>query len=176
MSKERALRMRQKWLNNKHMYCILDTETTGLGKVDKIVEIAIIDLAGNVLLNTLVNPGIRINKGAEMVHGISNSMVKDAPDVREVGMKVREILKNRTMIAYNAKFDARMIRQSFGFNVRYECLMHNVMDYIESRRFVKLEVATASIRNESQEHRALGDCYLCLDLIKSTPGIEEEVS
>lgn len=176
MSKESALQTRQKWLNNKHKYCIVDTETTGLAIRDKIVEIAIIDLDGNVLLNTLVNPGISIDKGAERVHGISNSMVKGAPSIREVGRKVRDILKNRIMIAYNAKFDARMIRQTFGFNTRYECLMHNVMDFIDTRRFVKLEVATASIRTENQEHRALGDCCLCLDLIKATPGLEEEVS
>ncbi|MFW6311457.1 MAG: 3'-5' exonuclease [Nanoarchaeota archaeon] len=176
MSKEKALQTRKRWLNNKTKYCIVDTETTGLGKADKVVEIAIIDLDGNILLNTLVNPNKKIHWAAEKVHGISNSMVQTAPDIIEVGSKVNDILKNRIMIAYNAKFDARMIKQSFNLNVKYECLMHNVMDYMSTSRYISLEVATTNIRSDYQEHRALEDCYLCLKLIKSSPGLEEEVS
>ncbi len=38
-------------------YYILDTETTGLGKKDQVIEIAIIDNAdGSVILNTLLSP------------------------------------------------------------------------------------------------------------------------
>lgn len=176
MSKEKALQVRKSWLNNKTQYCIVDTETTGLGKTDKVVEIAIIDLDGKILLNTLVNPNKKIHWAAEKVHGISDSMVQNAPDVREIARKVNEILKNRIMIAYNAKFDARMIKQSFNLNVKHECLMHNVMDFIGTNRYVSLEVATTNIRSDYQEHRALEDCYLCLKLIKTSSGMEEEVS
>ncbi len=176
MSKEKALKTRKRWLNNKERYCIVDTETTGLGKTDIVVEIAIIDLDGNILLNTLVNPKKKIHWAAEKVHGISNSKVQNAPDIREVARKVNKILKNKIMIAYNAKFDARMIKQSFNLNVRYECLMHNVMDFIETHKYVSLEVATTNVRSDYQEHRALEDCYLCLKLIKSSFGMEEEVS
>ena len=34
----------------------LDTETTGLGRYDEIVEVAVVDLDGSVLINTLVRP------------------------------------------------------------------------------------------------------------------------
>ncbi len=176
MSKEKALKTRKKWHTNKMKYCIVDTETTGLGYSDKVVEVAIIDLDGNILLNTLVNPNKRIHWAAEKVHGISNSMVQKAPGIKEIAGKVREILMNRTMIAYNARFDARMIKQTFNINVSYECLMHNVMDYIGTSRYVSLEVATAKLRHNQQEHRALGDCYLCLKLINSSIGVEEGIS
>jgi len=135
-----------------------------------------LDLDGKILLNTLVNPNKKIYWSAEKVHGISNSMVQNAPDVREIARKVHDILKNRIMIAYNARFDARIIKQSFNLNVKHECLMHNVMGFIGTHKYVSLEVATSNIRNDYQEHRALGDCYLCLKLIKSSPGLEEEVS
>ncbi len=174
MSKEKALKARREWLANKQNYCIVDTETTGLSGRDKVIEIAIIDLEGNVLLNTLVNPERRIHKNAERVHGISNSMIKKAPGIGQVVSRVRDILMNRVMIAYNASFDARMIKQTFNLNVRYECLMHNVMDFLGTGgRRISLEVATANLRDNQQEHRALGDCYLCLKLINSSPGVEE---
>ncbi|NLM96009.1 MAG: 3'-5' exonuclease [Halanaerobiaceae bacterium] len=166
MSRESAIEKRKRWLENKQKYCLVDTETTGLGNNDRVVEIAIIDLDGKVLLNTLVNPGISIPPEAERIHGISDSMVKDAPSIGSVGEKIRENLNDRIMIAYNAEFDARMIRQTFNIDVNYECLMYNVMDFHNSDRYMSLEKATAHLRKEDQEHRALGDCYLCLKLIK----------
>ncbi len=176
MSKENALRKRRIWVNNKNDYCIVDTETTGLGKNDKVIEIAIIDLDGNVLLNTLVNSNKRIHWAAEKVHGISNGEIETAPGVKLVGNRVKDILTNRIMIAYNAKFDARMIKQTFNLNVNYQCLMHNEMEFIGTSRYISLEVATSKLRINKQEHRALGDCKLCLKLINSSMGEKEEVS
>ena len=55
----------------------LDTETTGLSVTTgaRIVEIAIVDLHGEPLLNTLVNPEEPIPSAAQQVHGISDEMV-----------------------------------------------------------------------------------------------------
>ena len=53
----------------------LDTETTGLHPPhDKLVEVAIIDEAGDVVLDTLVNPERPIGF-ATQIHGISDAMV-----------------------------------------------------------------------------------------------------
>jgi len=174
MSRESALQKRKRWLKNKQKYCLLDTETTGLGNNDKVVEIAIIDLDGKILLNTLVNPERKIPLDAERVHGISNSMMKDAPSIEVVREEIREILQDRIMLAYNAKFDARMIRQTFNLNVKYECLMYNVMEFYSTGRYISLEKATTHLRSENQEHRALGDCYLCLKLLKTSLETEDE--
>lgn len=43
-----------------------------------------------------------------------------------------------------------------------ECLMHNVMLEYSSDRYIALQ----SIVNTSQCHRALDDCYLCLEVIQ----------
>ncbi|OKL75334.1 hypothetical protein AF45_005430 [Klebsiella pneumoniae MGH 59] len=40
------------WLNSDHV--IIDTETTGLMASDEIIEITIINMRGEILLNTLV--------------------------------------------------------------------------------------------------------------------------
>ena len=60
---------------NKNDYVILDTETTGLGYSDKIVEIGVIDLDGNELVNTLVNPQMEIPMEASCIHYIWDSDV-----------------------------------------------------------------------------------------------------
>lgn len=44
----------RKFLNELNDYVILDTETTGLGENDIIIQIAIIDLHENDLINTYV--------------------------------------------------------------------------------------------------------------------------
>jgi DNA polymerase III epsilon subunit-like protein len=64
-----------KWLGvdetalNKKQVIFLDTETTGLNPPrDKIVELAIIDSTGNMLLNTLVNPMMNIPETVINIH------------------------------------------------------------------------------------------------------------
>ncbi|MCW3664158.1 3'-5' exonuclease, partial [Burkholderia cenocepacia] len=59
-------------------FILLDTETTGLDESAEIVEIAVIDDAGNVLLNTLVKPKHPIPNSATAIHGITNAMVATA--------------------------------------------------------------------------------------------------
>ena len=59
----------------------LDTETTGLEKNDEIVEIAVIDKIGNVLINTLIKPRSLIPDSASSIHHITNEMVKEIPRI-----------------------------------------------------------------------------------------------
>ena len=59
----------------------LDTETTGLHPPnDKLVEVAIVNGAGDVILDTLVNPERQIGF-ATKIHGISDKMVATTPNM-----------------------------------------------------------------------------------------------
>lgn len=90
----------------------LDTETTGLGDDAEIVDIAVIDSRGQVVLNTLVRPSGRIPRGASDVHGIDDQMVANAPTWPEVYPMLAKLLRNRpTVVIYNAAFDTRIINQ-----------------------------------------------------------------
>ncbi|MEW9123794.1 MAG: 3'-5' exonuclease [Thermotaleaceae bacterium] len=170
LSREHAYERRRFWLEHKDNYVILDNETTGLEDYDEIVEIAIIDLNDNVLLNTFVMPTVNISEEAESVHGISHErLVKEnAPGWETIYPMVKEILENKTVLAYNAEFDARMIRQSCkavgikSASIKYECLMQNVMLAWNTDQYVSLKHAAGE---NYQDHRALGDCRLCLDII-----------
>ena len=90
----------------------LDTETTGLEKSDEIVEISIIDDAGNVLLDSLVKPSQSISAGATRIHGITNEMVQKSFAWPILWQQVRPLLIGKTIVAYNSDYDYRLIMQS----------------------------------------------------------------
>jgi len=96
-------------------FLILDTETTGLDDSAEVVQIAVIDSDGNVLLDTLVKPSKPIDERgrAFAVHGISNEMVKDAPTFDQVWDSLVQLLTDGLHVAiYNADFDTRIVEQS----------------------------------------------------------------
>ncbi len=105
-----AIARAQQILADRPVY--LDTETTGLDPRAEIVEIALIDHDGSVLLDSLVKPTRRIPWEATRVHNISNEMVADAPVWADLWPQVQMLLNGRRVGIYNAEFDLRMIQQS----------------------------------------------------------------
>ena len=90
----------------------LDTETTGRERISEIIEISIIDDLGQVVFESLVKPTKIIPLDVMRIHGITNEMVKDAPNWMNVWPRVREALAGRSVGIYNADFDLRLIRQT----------------------------------------------------------------
>jgi DNA polymerase III epsilon subunit-like protein len=90
----------------------LDTETTGLSDRDEICEIAIIDLAGEMLINSLVKPTKRIPPSTSAIHGITDDLVKDAPTFGDLLPRLEQIIAGRTILVYNVEFDEGKIEQS----------------------------------------------------------------
>lgn len=90
----------------------LDTETTGTGPNDLIIEVGIVDLDGNVLYDGLVNPGIPIPLESSAVNEITDAMVADKPTWGQVWLDIEPVLRNRAIGIYNADFDMRLLRQS----------------------------------------------------------------
>ena len=166
----------------------LDTETTGLSDMDEICEIAIVDLAGEVLINTLVKPTKLIPPGTSAIHGITDEMVQDAPTFGDLLPSLEEILRNRTVLVYNAEFDEGKLERSavangckFSFNFWahetepgvYEDNWHDVMDlyatfygewheFHQSYTWQRLSTAALQCRIEIPPgiHRALADAEM----------------
>jgi DNA polymerase III epsilon subunit-like protein len=99
-----------RWISEDPL--IIDVETTGLSEVDQVVEIAIVDAAGAVLLQSLVRPTVPMSEGARAVHGIADDRLATAPAWPEVAGRVAAILRGRFVIAWHAGFDTNMIRQT----------------------------------------------------------------
>lgn len=154
----------------------LDTETTGLGSSAEIVDVAIVDSAGRVLLDTLVKPNRRIPADATGIHGITNSMVTAAPSWPEVAPRLGHLLAHASsVVIYNADFDARIMDQcnAFsrlpGYRANWQCAMQQYAAYAGQRhqryggyRWHKLTDAAAAFgHREAVQHRALADTRLC---------------
>jgi len=114
---------------------ILDTETTGLSDDAELVQIAVIDVKGAVLLDTLVKPGQPIPPEATRIHGITDADVATAMTWPEMAEMVRKLLRAASrVVIYNAEFDTRIMEQTckgFGLpgielrkDARWSCAMH----------------------------------------------------
>ena len=166
-------------INNPSQYAILDTETTGLGKKDVVIQIGIIDLNENVLMDTLIKPTSRksISSDATAVHGISIDMLQDAPTFPEVYPKLKKIMNERNLIIYNASFDTNMIAQTSvleknteDFKIEADCAMLVYSAYIgewsEYHNNYKYQKLPAG------DHTAVGDCFATLKIIREMASAE----
>ena len=161
---------------------ILDTETTGLSKSSEIVEISIIDIHGNVLLDTLVRPKrkIRSDNKATAIHGITNDMLVSAPQWKDIHEQVCSILHGKNVVIYNAEFDLRLMEQTaekYGLTmpgINAECLMmtYGAWDGTPSKykgfKWHKLADAAKAlgVAVDGQTHRSLTDCKTTLGVLK----------
>lgn len=154
-------------IKNKEKYVILDTETTGLGESDQIVEIAIIDLDGKELLNTKTYTEVPISPEASYVNGIKNSDLEGMPTIKELAPVIQNIIEDKTVLIYNSSFDTKMLYQSgFKNEIKSMCMMYLYMDYIDSDRWVGLQRAMEYEGiNIIQDHTAAGDCQCVLKLV-----------
>lgn len=92
---------------------ILDTETTGLIDSAEIVEIAICNVAGQILFNSFIRPTIPISDEAIKIHGITSDDLVGAPTWLDVDQQIMDILGLAPkIIIYNAEFDFRLMCQT----------------------------------------------------------------
>ncbi len=96
-------------------WSILDCQTTGVDGGLRLIEIAIIDHDGRILIETLVNPGVRIPASAIALTGIDEAAVTRAPSWKAIWPKLEGLLlAQHHVIAWSADFDLRALRGECG--------------------------------------------------------------
>lgn len=165
----------------------LDTETTGLDRDAEIVEIAVVDAHGEILLQTFVKPSRPIPASASAIHGISNDMVQGAPSWPVLWQSLRGLLNGRPLGLYNADFDLRMMQQSMTvyrlpwretFNAIdvmkvYSDFRGEWDPYRRGKKIFKLEEAGKFFKIPlPNAHRAAADTLLTRAVFHSMAGLE----
>jgi DNA polymerase III epsilon subunit-like protein len=167
---------------------ILDTETTGLDDNDEVIQLAIIDMHGNVLLHTLVRPTVPVGTEARSIHGITDEVLAQAPSFSNLYETIAVLLGNRSVLAYNADFDRRILAQTcakYGlppFEVAaWDCVMERYArfwgEHSQAGHYKPQSLSTACMQqgiDVQGHHDAVKDCLLTLALIKAVAVAEDE--
>jgi DNA polymerase-3 subunit epsilon len=159
-------------MQDKHRYIILDSETTGLNKSDEIIQLAIIDLDGNTLFNENIRPTRkkRISRDAVAVHGLTMQALSTCPTFAELAGPLERAMGDKTVIAYNAEFDANMYVQTYklagGFLHRgdWEDIMLEYSKYVGKWSSYHPDYWWQPLPGGT--HSALGDCLATLEVLR----------
>jgi DNA polymerase III subunit epsilon len=98
-------------------FMVVDTETNGLaGEHCEMTEVGAVLVGGGELhdrWSSLCRTSAPLKRGIQRLTGISQAMVDSAPSLEDVLPALRPRLQNRIMVAHNAPFDRRVLRQAF---------------------------------------------------------------
>jgi DNA polymerase III epsilon subunit-like protein len=158
-------------------FLVLDTETTDLH--GEVIDLAIVDAAGQTQFNALIKPVGRISAAARAVHHIDHAMLSDAPTFAQVWPQVSALLVGKIVVAYNADFDFRMIASSLSAHhlatevARHQqtrelwhCLMRHYAQHVGMYRWPRLEIALKQQGlPASNTHRAHADARAAYTLL-----------
>ena len=96
-------------------YAVVDVETTGLARDDRIISAAVyrLDSFGEVEDHwyTLVNP--ERDPGPVWIHGLTSDTLRDAPLFQDITEEFSARLDGRVLVAHNAVFDWQMIAREY---------------------------------------------------------------
>jgi DNA polymerase-3 subunit epsilon len=153
-------------------FLAVDTETNGLSGDDcELTEVGAVLVGGGELhdrWSSLVRTSAPLRRGIQRFTGITQAMVDGAPSLEDVLPRLAELLAGRVMVAHNAPFDRRVLRQAFGRiglewpNPPVICTAALARALLPLQRARGLSVLADALGIEVQQaHRALADAETC---------------
>ena len=165
----------------------IDFETTGLSPEggDRVIEVGIAVLEQGRIVKryqSFINPQKRIPYEVVALTGISDAMVRTAPNASQVMSEVLEFIGEAPLVAHNASFDKRFMDSELRRMNR-----HCANDFICSLRVARRVYPSApnhklatlvrltGVQPAEQYHRALGDAEMTAGLwTRMISDIEEQ--
>ena len=146
-------------------FIAFDLETTGVNpNQNKIIEIGAVKVEKGEIIDTFqtfVNPGTTIKNKITKINGITNEMVKDAPDVNSALSDFLDFIGNHTLVAYNANFDLNFIEKNLNRKIEndtYDALAECKKLYSGFENYKLVTVADKlNVKKPENFHRALED-------------------
>lgn len=155
--------------NKENIFVALDVETTGLSPfANELIEISAIKYEGSKKIDTfstLVRPKVEIPYYITKITGITNDMVKTAPEIEEVMPELVSFVGDLSIVAHNANFDYKFI-QNYS---NYSFSKNKVIDTVPIGRKLYPELPNHKLGTiarhigitEDGFHRAEFDCECC---------------
>lgn len=149
-------------------FVVFDVETTGLSAVyDTIIELAAVKVRGGELKETFerfANPHHPLSSTTTELTGITDDMVKDAPEVAEVMRDFVEFIGDAVLVAHNASFDMGFFYEACK-KANIKVNPYPVIDTLELARFLYPELRNHRLNTLAkkfdieltQHHRAIYD-------------------
>lgn len=149
-------------------YAVVDVETTGFGKHDRVIEIGVVLLDHRLRIideyETLIDP--ERDLGPTHVHGITPKMISMAPTFGEVASAIAKRIGNRVVVAHNLIFDERML----GLEFERMRALFDPGEGICTLKLTKQKLPAACQMlgvKPPQHHRALADARASAGLLKA---------
>ena len=150
-------------------FVALDVETTGLSPfANELIEVSAIKYKGNKKIDTfstLIRPKVEIPYYITKITGITNDMVRTAPEVEEVMPELISFVGDLNIVAHNANFDYKFIQNysnhSFSKNKVIDTVPIGRKLYPELPNHKLGTIAKHIGITEDGFHRAEFDCECC---------------
>ncbi|RWZ60455.1 PolC-type DNA polymerase III [Halobacillus fulvus] len=162
-------------------YVVFDVETTGLSAVyDRIIELAAVKIKGGEIVDrfeSFANPHHPLSQTTIDLTGITDDMVRDAPEIEDVLRDFHTWMGDDILVAHNASFDMGFLNTGFQ-KIDLGKAKNPVIDTLELARFLVPELKNHRLNTLckkfdielTQHHRAIYDAeatgYLLWKLVK----------
>ena len=157
-------------------YLAVDVETNGrAGAACELTEVGAVLVGGGELhdrWSSLVRPRMPLQRGIQRFTGITQAMASSAPEPEDVLPRVAQMLEGRVLVAHNAQFDRRALRQAFErIGLKWPrppviCTVAMARRFAPLVRERKLAALAESLGIEVHEvHRALPDATTCAQVL-----------
>lgn len=152
-----------------------DTETTGVGKDDRICEVAWAETDSdlNVLASSvsLINPGRPISAGAGAVNGLTDAMVADAPTIEQymAGEGAPLAGEDVLMIAHNASFDFKYLQPHMAESAQTLCTLkcaRQIYPDSDNHKQATLAYMLGITVDRAKAHSADGDIEVLIEMTR----------
>ncbi|WAA10750.1 PolC-type DNA polymerase III [Fervidibacillus albus] len=166
---------------DEETYVVFDVETTGLSAMyHKIIELAAVKIQNGEIIDrfeSFANPKHPLSATTIELTGITDEMVKNAPDVEDVLQDFYEWSKYTTLVAHNASFDISFLNAGYD-KIGFGKVTNPVVDTLELARFLYPELKNHRLNTLAKKfnveltkhHRAIYDAeatgHLLIKMLK----------
>ena len=165
-------------------YVAFDLETTGLDpENDRIIEIGAVKMCDGKEISryqTFVQPHRELERKIVELTGITDEMLRDAPDIETVLPEFVEFIGDCPLVAHNAKFDTAFLRNACArLSLPYTCTSIDTLSLsqqlLPDLQRHKLDVIAKTLKLPSfNHHRAADDANICgMIFAKFIPELEQ---